>query len=163
MTAAAPSRLTPVIVAALCAIVVGAVGGSLTDVGPWYQALRKPSWVPPNWAFGVIWTTIFALATLSAVNAWRRMADSRALRDWLIGLFALNGFLNVLWSLFFFRMHRPDFALIEVAGLWASIAALILFVGRRSVPSAALLAPYLIWVSIAAKLNADVVQLNGPF
>ena len=157
------SRLTPVIVAALCATVTAAVGGSLTDVGPWYQQLRKPAWVPPNWAFGVIWTTIFALATISAVHVWRASAGDKARREWLIGLFALNGFLNVLWSLLSFRMHRPDLALIEVAALWASIAALILFQLRRSPLSAALLAPYLIWVSIAAALNTAIVQMNGPF
>ena len=69
----------------------------------------------------------------------------------------------MLWSLLFFRMHRPDLALIEVAALWASIAALILFQLRRSPLSAALLAPYLIWVSIAAALNTAIVQMNGPF
>ena len=157
------SRLTPVIVAALCATVTAALGGSLTDVGPWYQALHKPAWVPPNWAFGVIWTTIFALATISAVHGLRRLDGDKARREWLIGLFALNGFLNVLWSLLFFRMHRPDLGLIEVAALWASIATLIVFQLRRSPLSAALLAPYLVWVSIAAALNAAIVQMNGPF
>ena len=66
----------------------------------------------------------------------------------------------MLWSLLFFRMHRPDLALIEVAALWASIAALILFQLRRSPLSAALLAPYLIWVSIAAALVAVSVWLS---
>jgi benzodiazapine receptor len=163
MTGTARSRLTPIVVAALCATATSAIGGSLTDIGPWYQQLHKPAWVPPNWAFGVIWTTIFALATVSAVQGWRRMADDKVQRRWLIGLFALNGFLNVLWSLLFFRLHRPDLALIEVAALWASIAALVLFQLRRSVIAAALLAPYLIWVSIAAVLNASIVQMNGPF
>ena len=163
MTTRASSRFTPVIVAALCAILIGALGGSLTDVGPWYQQRRKPAWVPPNWAFGAIWTTIFALATIAAVQGWRQVREDRARREWLIGLFALNGFLNVLWSLLFFRLHRPDLALVEVAALWLSIAALIVFLGRRSWLPAALLAPYLVWVSIASALNLVVVQANGPF
>ena len=110
----------PVLIAAAVAIFIGALGGTLTDTGTWYQNLRKPSWQPPDWLFGPAWTLIFALATVSAVYAWRN-AENRAQRDWVIGLFALNGFLNVLWSMLFFALRRPDWALIEVAFLWLSI------------------------------------------
>ena len=110
----------PVLIAASVAIFIGVLGGTLTDTGPWYQNLRKPSWQPPDWLFGPAWTVIFALATASAVYAWRN-ADSRSQREWVIALFALNGFLNVLWSTLFFALKRPDWALIEVAFLWLSI------------------------------------------
>ena len=86
-----------------------------------------------------------------------------ATREWLIGLFALNGFLNVLWSLLFFRLHRPDYALIEVGGLWLSIGVLILFLARVSRTASLLLTPYIAWVSIAAALNYEVVKMNPPF
>lgn len=69
----------------------------------------------------------------------------------------------MLWSLLFFRVQRPDWALIEVALLWLSIAGLIVYCGRFSRPSAVLLLPYIAWVSVAAALNYAIVQLNGPF
>jgi tryptophan-rich sensory protein len=75
----------------------------------------------------------------------------------------LNGFLNLLWSLLFFRLHRPDWALEEVATLWLSIALLILVLVRTARLAGLLLAPYLVWVSIAALLNFEVVRLNPPF
>ena len=81
----------------------------------------------------------------------------------MIGLFALNGFLNILWSLLFFRLQRPDWALIELTLLWCSIALLIGYCARISRLAAALLLPYIAWVSVAGLLNWQVVQLNGPF
>ena len=92
-----------------------------------------------------------------------RYAESERIAGWTIGLFALNGFLNILWSLLFFRMQRPDLAFIEVALLWASIVLLIVFCWRRSRVAAVLLLPYLVWVSIAAALNYAVVMMNPPF
>jgi tryptophan-rich sensory protein len=149
-------------VAAAAAVFVGALGSTVTDLGPWYEALEKPDWQPPGPAFGAIWTAIYALTAAAAVVTWRR-APKGAEREWLIGLFALNGFLNVLWSLLFFRVHRPDWSLIEVAFLWLSIVALIVFTSRHARLAGVLLTPYLIWVSIATVLNFEVVRLNGPF
>jgi len=155
-------RTRAVLVAAISAIAVAAIGGTMTDLGPWYRGLAKPPWQPPDAAFGPIWTAIFACAAASGVIAWRQ-ARTAAAREWIIGLFALNGFLNVLWSLLFFRLRRPDWALMEVAGLWLSIILLILFLLRLSRTASALLVPYLMWVSIAAALNLEVVRLNPAF
>jgi benzodiazapine receptor len=152
----------PVLTAAAVAIFIGALGGTLTDTGVWYQSLLKPSWQPPEWLFGPAWTLIFALATVSAVYAWR-FADSHAQRECVIGLFALNGFFNVLWSLLFFALRRPDWALIEVIFLWLSILLPIIVFWRFAKPASLYLVPYLLWVSFAAFLNLTVVRLNGPF
>ena len=159
-----PSRswIAPVTVAALAALVVAIVGGTITDLGPWYSSLKQPHWAPPRAAFGMIWTAIFALTALAAVAAWRRAPDQHA-GDWMIGLFALNGFLNLLWSFLFFRMQRPDWAGIEVVVLWLSILGLVITCGRRSRAAGVLLLPYLAWVTIAAVLNWQVMALNGPF
>lgn len=157
-----PRRSDAVLVAALAAIAVAATGGTLTELGPWYFSLKQPAWKPPDYAFGIIWTIIFALAALAAVTAWRRDRD-QVRRQWIIGLFAINGFLNILWSLLFFKMQRPDLALFEVGALWLSILALVIFLYRSSPLASLLLLPYLAWVSAAALLNYDVVRLNGPF
>ena len=150
------------LVAAGAALAVAAIGGTMTELGPWYRALAKPAWQPPDPAFGVIWTLIFGLSAASGVTGWRAVAKLTT-REWLIGLFALNGFLNVLWSLLFFRLHRPDWALIEVAGLWLSIVILMVFLARISRAASGLLVPYIVWVSIAAALNYEVVRMNPPF
>ncbi len=162
MSAVRSARWRAIVVAGAAATAVAAVGTTLTDLGPWYQALREPSWKPPDAAFGVIWTVIFALAAISGVLAWRADRSTTG-RQWIVGLFAANGFLNVVWSLIFFKLHRPDVSLVEVAALWLSIAVLMVFLFRRSVTASLLLVPYLVWVGTAAALNYEVVVLNGPF
>ena len=152
----------PVIVAMAAALIVALLGGTITDLGPWYEGLHKPAFTPPRPVFPIAWTTIFALAALAGVSAWRAAPNSRV-SDTLIGLFALNGFLNVLWSLVFFRLQRPDWALFELIALWLSIAVLIVYCLRLSRRAALLLVPYLVWVTVAGALNWAVVQLNAPF
>ncbi len=156
------SRWKPIVIAAGSAIFVAVLGGLMTDLGPWYVNLKQPAWKPPDWAFSPIWTTIFALAATAGVIGWRR-APSSAQREWMLMLFAANGFLNVLWSLLFFRLHRPDWSLLEVPVLWLSVLALMLLLARFAKVAAWLLAPYLVWVTIAAALNWQTVKLNGPF
>ncbi len=149
-------------IAAAAAAFVATLGATMTELGPWYQNLRKPDWKPPDWLFGPGWTVIFALAALSAASAWRD-AKERAQRDWILILFLANGSLNVLWSLLFFRAQRPDWSLIEVFFLWGSILVLIIYLARFSKQGAVLLVPYLAWVTFAGALNWSVVSLNGPF
>jgi tryptophan-rich sensory protein len=156
------ARARPILVAAGAAVFVAVLGGTITDLGPWYEGLKKPDWQPPGPAFGAIWTTIYALTAIAGVITWRR-APKGAEREWLVGLLALNGFLNVFWSLLFFRVMRPDWSLMEVALLWLSIVALIIFASRHSRWAGILLTPYLIWVSLASVLNFEIVRLNGPF
>ena len=141
---------------------VAAVGGSLTDIGPWYLALRQPDWKPPDFAFGPIWTTIFTLCAVSGWLAWYG-AVSRFERRALLIVFACNAVLNVLWSYPYFALHRPDWAMLEWVALWLSVLAVVLVL-RRIEPAAAWLnLPYLLWVSAAGLLNLATVQLNGPF
>lgn len=152
-------QLVPVMIAALVAVLVASLGASVTDLGPWYQSLRKPAWQPPDWLFGPAWTVIFALTALSAAQAWRDAPD-QASREWMVGLFALNGFLNVLWSFLFFRLQRPDLALVEVVAFWLSIVALIVVLNRYSRTAGLLLIPYLVWVGFAGVLNWAILSLN---
>jgi tryptophan-rich sensory protein len=147
--------------AALGALCVAILGGLATDLSEWYRALAKPAWNPPDWLFGPAWTLIYALTALAGVQAWQ--AATPAQRRLVGTLFAVNGALNVLWSLLFFRLRRPDWALAEVAMLWLSILSLILYCGRLRRRTIGLLLPYLLWVSFAAALNAAIVELNGPF
>ena len=156
------SWVAPVVIAAAAVSLVAGVGMTMTELGPWYKGLKQPDWTPPDWAFGVIWTAVFSLTACSAVSAWRRAPSQRA-AEALVGLFAFNGFLNLLWSFLFFKMHRPDWALFEVGLLWLSVLTLIIIIIRYAKVAALLLLPYLIWVAVAAALNYQVVTLNRPF
>jgi tryptophan-rich sensory protein len=158
----AADRRRAVLFAGLAALAIAGLGALSTDLGPWYRELKQPSWKPPDMLFGPAWTLIYTLAAVAGVKAWEA-APNRAAREWILALFALNAFLNLLWSLLFFRVQRPDWALVEVGLLWASIALLIFVLGRWSRTAGWLLVPYLAWVSFAATLNFAVVRLNSPF
>ncbi len=157
----APFR-NPVVVAALAAVVVAGLGASATDVGPWYQGLRKPSWQPPDLLFGPVWTTLYAMIAVAGVKAWRSAQNRRA-RERILVLFAANALLNLLWSELFFGAHRPDWALLETVVFLASIVVLIAAVWPLSRAAGWLLLPYLAWVTFASVLNLAVVRLNPPF
>ncbi len=151
-----------VIVAALITMIVLAIGGAVTTIGPWYRDLRKPSWNPPNWAFGPAWTLILGLAAWSGVLAWTHAIGVPA-HGRIALLFGVNILLYTLWSPLFFNLRRPDWALIEVLFLWLSIAALMVGLSQYSLTAAWLLLPYLLWVSFATFLNFTIVRLNAPF
>jgi len=162
MTSAYGPIWRPILLAAAWALGVALLGGLMTDLGPWYEGLRKPDWQPPGWLFGPVWTAIFAMTAIAGAAAWRRTRTARD-RRLILTLFLLNGILNVLWSLLFFRLHRPDWALGEVLLLWLSVLVLLIVVARFSRGAGWLLAPYLIWVAFAGFLNYTVVKLNAPF
>lgn len=135
------------------------VGGLMTPLGDWYKNLAKPSWQPPGWAFGPAWTLILGLSAWSGYIAWNAATTPEQQRTILI-VFAVNGFFHLLWSPLFFKARRPDWALVEVPFLWASIAAIIIGLWPIA-PNAALLnLPYLAWVSFATFLNLTIVRLN---
>ncbi len=155
-------RLRPAAHAAAVAVGVAVLGALATDLGPWYRDLVKPAFQPPDWLFGPAWTLIYACAAAAAVEAWLRAPDPLRRRE-VVELFLLNGILNLLWSILFFRLRRPDWALLEVGALWLSVLVLLLVVRGFSRPSAWLLLPYLAWVGFAAILNLAIVHLNAPF
>jgi tryptophan-rich sensory protein len=144
-------------------LVVTAAGGALvTQLGPWYYGLRKPSWQPPDWLFGPAWTTIFLCMAFAFVVSWNQVASPVAkLR--LFGLFALNGGLNTLWSFLFFGRRRPDLALIEIVPFFSSIVLLTVTVAPLDRRAAWAFVPYLLWVMFATVLNIAIVRRNAPF
>ena len=151
-----------IIVAATCALLLAGAGGLLTTIGPWYRNLRKPSWQPPDWAFGPAWTLILGMAAAAGVLAWEGAADAAG-RTEVAVLFAINGALHLLWSPLFFKWRRPDWALIEVVFLWLSLVALLIGLRPYSITASWLILPYLAWVTFAAWLNLAIVRLNAPF
>jgi tryptophan-rich sensory protein len=105
---------------------------------------------------------IFALAAISGYLSWSRSPRYSPEHARVLALFAINGLLNVAWSVLFFRVHRLDWALLEVALLWLSIVGLMYLIARSSRVASLLLLPYLAWVTFAGCLNFAVLRLNGP-
>ena len=155
---------TPILIAAGWAIVLGGVGGAMTDVGQWYRDLRKPPWQPPDWLFGPAWTVILGLAGWSFYIGLTAAPTPEALAA-VWALFGANFVLHFLWSPLFFKLKRPDWALAENVLLLLSVAALLVGLPRLvgdSFPGW-LIVPYFTWVSFAFLLNLKIVQLNRPF
>ena len=146
---------------------VAAIGGGLTVLDDWYYNLEQPWFKPPDLLFGPAWTILFILMAWSGVLAWRTAAEdelglgARSAR--LLLLWTLNGLANMGWSLLYFYLQRPDWALAEVVVLWLSIVLLIRHTMRYNKRAALILWPYLAWVSFAAVLNLATVVLNAPF
>lgn len=136
------------------------VTGIFIDTGSWYAALEKPSWNPPGWVFGPVWTVLYAMMAVAAWRVWQHGGWRRQYRA--LGWFILQWALNVAWTPLFFGLQRPDLALAAILLLW--VAILFTLRAFRRVDRAAMLwlLPYLAWVSFAAILNFFIWRLNPP-
>ncbi|MEL6830810.1 MAG: TspO/MBR family protein [Pseudomonadota bacterium] len=141
------------------ATLAAASTGSTFRPGSWYAALDKPSWTPPNWAFPLVWSILYAAMAFATWLVWQESG----LAAWpVFALYGAHLIANGVWSYLFFGRRRLDWAMAEVVLLWLMIAALALTYFQHSQLAGILFAPYLIWVSIAAMLNLKLLQLNGP-
>jgi translocator protein len=131
--------------------------GSQFSPGEWYAQLEKPSWNPPNWIFGPVWTILYALM---AVAAWLVWHGGKLVRPALV-LYFVQLALNGVWSWLFFGLERPGLAFAEIVVLWLAIAATLAFFWRVRPLAGALLVPYLLWVSFASVLNFTLWRMNG--
>ncbi len=128
-----------------------------TSVGTWYQALAKPSWNPPAWLFGPVWTALYLAMAVAAWLVWLHRGEGR--RQALL-LFAVQLALNATWSWLFFFGRAPAAALVDIVLLWLAVAATVASFARLRPAAAWLLVPYLAWVTFAGALNAAIVHLN---
>jgi tryptophan-rich sensory protein len=141
--------------AALAAALLGSLATGATVGSSWFEALEKPPWYPPSWAFGAVWTPLYVLIAASGFLAWRAGADRRAL-----GLWAGQMALNLGWSVTFFALRRPGWAVLVIVALAAAILATIEAFHRVHRGAAWMLAPYLAWVGFAATLNVAIAMLD---
>ena len=141
----------------LAAFVTAAVGAvASVDAASFYAQLSKPSWAPPAWVFGPVWTVLYGLMGIAAWLVWRSPAPKRA----ALTLFAAQLAANALWSWLFFAWHRGALAAVEILVLLALIVAMIVAFWRSSRLAAWLLVPYLLWVSFASVLTWTVWRSN---
>lgn len=129
--------------------------GIFSQPGAWYAALAKPSWNPPGWIFGPVWSTLYLLMAVAAWLVWKREGWRHALLFYFIQLA-----LNAAWTPIFFGAHQLGWALLEISFLWLAILLTLLNFFRVSKPAGWLLVPYGIWATFAAFLNFTLWQMN---
>jgi len=151
-------RLGLLVLFSTLSLVTLAAGGLLTSlgIGPWYRDLRIPWFQPPAWAFTPAWTIIFIL--LAFATWWVARHGMRAKAA--IGAYACQLVSNVLWSLFFFPMQRPDLALVDIIILDVIVLAMIPLYGRIDRTCGWLLVPYAAWLALATAINVWIVMHN---
>lgn len=127
---------------------------SFAGLESWYSTLRKPTWTPPNWLFGPAWTVLYALMATAATLVWTS-GRRRALILYAIQL-ALNG----AWSVLFFGLRRPDWALADIVLLDIMVLVTLIVFYRIRPLAGLLLIPYLAWILYATALNWSIWSLN---
>ena len=124
----------------------------------WYGSLVKPSWSPPAWLFGPVWTLLYLLMAVAAWLVWREGGWTKQRRP--LALYCAQLVLNAAWTPLFFGLRQPGLALAGIALLWCAILATLLTFAPVQKLAAWLLAPYLAWVSFATALNFSLWRLN---
>jgi translocator protein len=134
-----------------------AIGG-LFMPGAWFATLKKPSWNPPNWIFGPVWTALYTTMAIAAWLVWKRggFAGQRV----ALSLFLAQLLFNALWSPLFFGMHHPGLAFADIALLWLALLGTVAAFWSARPLAGALLVPYLAWVTFASALNFALWRLN---
>ncbi len=142
-------------------IAIGAVAGSFTasSVNGWFTTLVKPSFNPPNWLFGPVWTALYIMMGISCYLVWNSKVAEKIKNEALV-FYLIQLLLNFLWSFIFFYAEQPGWALIDIILMWVMILLTILKFGRISSIAAWLLVPYISWVSFATILNFAIWKLN---
>ncbi|MEY3738891.1 MAG: hypothetical protein RL544_1669 [Bacteroidota bacterium] len=153
------NTLKAVLSISLC-FVIGSSGGLITinEIPGWYAALQKPSFNPPNWLFGPVWTALYIMMGVAFYLVWRTppsAARKKALRAFLVQ-FALN----CAWTPVFFALHQLGAALVVIVLMWTAILRTIFLFAPFSKTGSWLLVPYISWVSFATLLNAAIWWLN---
>lgn len=154
------SNITKLIVSLIIPLSVGAVAGMFTSqaVPTWYATLNRPSFSPPSWVFGPVWTSLYILLGISFFLIWKENTSKE--RNLAIKVFSVQMLLNFAWSFLFFYFNLIGVALLEIILLWISIATMIYLFHKLKPLAAYLNIPYLLWVSFATILNAAYYFLN---
>ena len=145
--------LIPFVLAVAAAALIGVLG--VTGTAAEYRNLDQPSWAPPSWLFGPVWTVLYAMIAVAGWLVWRRTGWNRALT-----VYAVQLALNAIWTPIFFGFGRYGLALADIVVLWVLIGATVWLFRPVSRTAAWLLVPYWAWVTFATALNAAIWHAN---
>jgi benzodiazapine receptor len=140
----------------------GIIGSIFTAsaIPQWYATLAKPALNPPSWIFGPVWTTLYALMGIAAFLVWQK-GISRADVKKALSVFGFQLVLNASWSIVFFGLQSPAWALVNIIAMWLAIVWTMILFYKISKPAMWLLVPYILWVSFASYLNYSIWMLNS--
>ncbi len=144
----------------LVPLLVGAISGyyTSTSITTWYVTLNKPSFNPPNYLFGPVWTTLYILMGISFYVILDKAEES--IKPKLILIFCVQLILNFLWSFIFFKFQNLGLACVEIILMWLSILTMIIWFYKTSKVASLMNIPYLLWVSFASVLTVSIYTLN---
>jgi translocator protein len=132
--------------------------GSLFQPGQWFAELAKPTWNPPSWVFGPVWTTLYILMGVAAWLVWRRGGP---IARGALTLFVVQLVFNAAWSWLFFGLQSPGLAFLDIILLWLLIIVTTIAFWRVRMAAGVLLLPYLAWVTFATALNFAIWRMNS--
>lgn len=144
----------------LCEL-AGIVGSVFTvsSIPTWYQTLVKPVFSPPNWVFGPVWTTLYALMGIAVYRVWSLGMKKESVRH-AVYLFVMHLALNAIWSPIFFGARQIPLAFVTIAIMWLTLITVMFRFEKLDKMSALFLVPYLAWISFAMVLNYNLWILN---
>ena len=153
-------NIVKLLISIILPLSIGAIAGIFTakSIPEWYATLNPPSFNPPNWIFGPVWTTLYLIMGISFFLIWK--LESGKERNQAIVIFGVQLLLNFGWSFFFFYFNMIGLALIEILLLWITIVLMLTRFYKLKPLAAYLNIPYLLWVSFATVLNAAYFFLN---
>lgn len=145
------------IIGSIICLGLGLASGLSVGAGDsaWYLNLTKPSFNPPSWIFGPVWTVLYIMMGVALGKIWK----IRDQQPSLMILFLIQFFFNLLWSPLFFFFHKIDFALVDIVVLWVSLGLLV----KKSFKHQSifiLMLPYFCWVSFAVVLTFFIYKMN---
>lgn len=155
------SKAAKLIFSLVLPLIVGGLSGYLVSAetnGVWFTALTKPSFNPPSYLFGPVWTTLYILMGVSLYLIWN--TPKTAFRQKAIGVFGIQLFFNFWWSILFFSFHQLLFSVVDILLIWGLIIYMIILFKKINPVAAYLQIPYLLWVTFASVLNISISFLN---
>lgn len=156
------NKLTKILTVVVTCVAIGYLSGTVTQesILTWYPSLIKPSFNPPNWIFGPVWSMLYIMMGVAAGLIWDRMENEKEIVKNALIIFAIQLTLNALWSYLFFGLRNPMVAGIEIILLWLMIFETYTQFVKINKIAGYLLLPYLAWVSFATVLNGSIWWLN---
>jgi len=154
------NQIIKLVASILLPLAVGGITAIFTTeaIPGWYASLNQPSFSPPNWVFGPVWTSLYTILGISLFLIWKLETGKQ--RTQAILIFMVQLLLNFGWSFFFFYFKMIGVALIEIVALWITIVVMLVRFYKLKPMAAYINIPYLLWVTFATVLNAAYFFLN---
>jgi benzodiazapine receptor len=153
------SQITALVISLFISFIVASLGGlASVSAGDFYAELARPSWAPPAWLFGPVWTLLYIIMAVASWLVWGSDVFNEA--KVALSFYLLQLVFNTLWSWLFFYLHMGLWAFVDIIFLWVCLVIVIFLFLKISVVAGVLMFPYLLWVSFAAMLNYSIWKLN---